>query len=206
MSVGNHALWLAEMGRFAEGLTASEEAVRLRRELVARKRDAYLPDLAMSLTNYAARLGQAGRQTEAFNAGEEAVRLYRQLAEANPNTFLPNLATARRRPADVRGAHRQTRVSPPSMVRFDPVMKLAAGEARKATRLATSSLVPNRPVGTLLVIAATNSVRTCSGSSSLASAGVSMGPGLMALTRIFLSLRSEVQDRANERTAAFVAL
>src|SRR5712692_4666435 len=37
-------------------------------------------------------------------------------------------------------------------------------------------------------------------------AGVSVGPGLTALTRIRRSLRSAVQVRAKERMAAFVAL
>src|SRR5260370_14630277 len=36
--------------------------------------------------------------------------------------------------------------------------------------------------------------------------GVSIGPGLIALTRILRPLRSEVHDRANERTAALLAL
>jgi hypothetical protein len=37
-------------------------------------------------------------------------------------------------------------------------------------------------------------------------AGVSIGPGLIALTRIFRAFRSLVQERAKERTAALVAL
>ena len=37
-------------------------------------------------------------------------------------------------------------------------------------------------------------------------AGVAMGPGLRVLTRILRALRSTVHVRANERTAAFVAL
>jgi 2-succinyl-5-enolpyruvyl-6-hydroxy-3-cyclohexene-1-carboxylate synthase len=37
-------------------------------------------------------------------------------------------------------------------------------------------------------------------------AGVAIGPGLRALTRILRALRSTVHVRANERTAAFVAL
>jgi hypothetical protein len=35
--------------------------------------------------------------------------------------------------------------------------------------------------------------------------GVSIGPGLMALTRILRCFRSTVQERANDRIAAFVA-
>src|SRR5437660_7494848 len=41
---------------------------------------------------------------------------------------------------------------------------------------------------------------------SLLSPGVSIGPGLTAFTRMRRSFRSVVQVRANERTAALVAL
>ena len=37
-------------------------------------------------------------------------------------------------------------------------------------------------------------------------AGVSIGPGLSALTRILRAFRSTVHVRANDRTAALVAL
>ena len=45
-----------------------------------------------------------------------------------------------------------------------------------------------------------------SAASSSLEDGVSIGPGLRALTRILRSFRSDVQVRANERTAALVAL
>jgi AcrR family transcriptional regulator len=48
-------------------------------------------------------------------------------------------------------------------------------------------------------------LRPSSVSASPSRIGVSIGPGLMALTRILRSFRSVVQLRANERTAAFVA-
>ncbi len=41
---------------------------------------------------------------------------------------------------------------------------------------------------------------------SASTAGLAIGPGLSALTRILRSLRSVVHVRANDRTAAFVAL
>src|SRR5207248_11052449 len=41
---------------------------------------------------------------------------------------------------------------------------------------------------------------------SLLSPGVSIGPGLIAFTRMRRSFKSVVQVRANEQTAAFVAL
>ncbi|WP_346113191.1 trypsin-like peptidase domain-containing protein, partial [Nonomuraea maheshkhaliensis] len=65
MSLNNHAIRLAEVGRRAEAVPVSEEAVRLRRELAELNRDAYLPDLAGSLNNHANRLAEVGRRTEA---------------------------------------------------------------------------------------------------------------------------------------------
>jgi len=89
-----HAVGLAEVGRRVEALAVSEEAVRLRRELADADRDAYLPDLAMSVNNHAVRLAEVGRRVEALAASEEAVTLYRDLAEANRDAYLPDLATS----------------------------------------------------------------------------------------------------------------
>ena len=56
----NLAVDLGEAGRRAEGLAAAQEAVDLRRELVGLNRDAYLPDLAVSVNNLAVRPGRGG--------------------------------------------------------------------------------------------------------------------------------------------------
>jgi tetratricopeptide (TPR) repeat protein len=85
---------LAEVGRRAEALAASQEAVDLRRELAAGNRDAYLPDLAMSVNNHANRLAEEGRRAEALAASQEAVDLYRELAAGNRDAYLPDLATS----------------------------------------------------------------------------------------------------------------
>jgi hypothetical protein len=78
--------------------------------------------------------------------------------------------------------------------------------ARNTTALATSSGVPNLPSGTALEIC----VRRCSPTPEEASKslnpGVSINPGLIAFTRMPRTFRSVVHVRANERTAAFVAL
>ena len=42
--------------------------------------------------------------------------------------------------------------APPSIVRISPVMKPDSGDARNATAFATSSAVPHRPRGTMLVM------------------------------------------------------
>ncbi|MET9461943.1 tetratricopeptide repeat protein [Streptomyces canus] len=92
MSLNNHALRLAEVGRRNEAVIVSEEALRLRRELADSNRNTYLPDLAMSLNNHAARLAEVGRRNEAVPVSEEALRLRRELADSNRNTYLPDLA------------------------------------------------------------------------------------------------------------------
>src|SRR6266404_77233 len=85
---------------------------------------------------------------------------------------------------------------------------MAEGSAggRNPTALAISSGVPSLPSGTLLEIA----FKRCSPAPVEAtrsfSPGVSMGPGLTAFTRMWRSFKSVVHVRANERTAAFVAL
>ncbi|MFB7423671.1 tetratricopeptide repeat protein, partial [Streptomyces hydrogenans] len=62
------------------------------RALAEANRNAYLPDLAMSLNNLSNRLGEAGRRAEALVTVEEAVHIRRTLAEANRNAYLRDLA------------------------------------------------------------------------------------------------------------------
>ncbi|WP_433342596.1 hypothetical protein [Micromonospora sp. CA-111912] len=90
--LNRHTLRLKEVGRRAEALAASEEAVNLRRELAATDRDAHLSDLATSVNNHAVRLAEAGRRTEALTASEEGIHLYRELAATNRYTHLSDLA------------------------------------------------------------------------------------------------------------------
>ncbi|MBB4765717.1 tetratricopeptide repeat protein [Actinoplanes digitatis] len=87
-----HALRLAESGRRAEALTASQEAVDLYRESAGLNRDAYLPDLALSMNNHSIRLAESGRRAEALTASQEAVDLYRESAGLNRDAYLPDLA------------------------------------------------------------------------------------------------------------------
>src|SRR6266849_6235603 len=78
-----------------------------------------------------------------------------------------------------------------------PVMKLLSSDARNKTALATSSGSPSRPTG--------RSKSDVLNPASL-QPGVLVGPGLTALTRILRAFRSRVQLRANDRTAALLAL
>src|SRR5207244_2620815 len=77
---------------------------------------------------------------------------------------------------------------------------------RKKPPLAISSGVPNLPSGTLSEIIFLRSSPTSAEASRSLSPGVSMEPGLTAFTRMWRSFKSFVQVRANERTAALVAL
>jgi tetratricopeptide (TPR) repeat protein len=83
---------LSEMGRRAEALQATQEAVDLYRRLAAQHPDAFLPDLAASLHNLGVMLSEMGRRAEALEATQEAVDLYRRLAAQHPDAFLPDLA------------------------------------------------------------------------------------------------------------------
>jgi len=60
--------------------------------LVALNRDAYQPDLAVSVNNLANRLAEAGRWAEALATAQEAVDLCRELVALNRDAYLPNLA------------------------------------------------------------------------------------------------------------------
>src|SRR3984885_15995908 len=87
-----------------------------------------------------------------------------------------------------------------------PVTKLLSSDARNTPALAISSDVPMRPIGT----EDTRPAVICWSWSGFwakpLTPGVSIGPGLTAFTRILRSFRSFVHERANDRTAALVAL
>ena len=82
------------VGRYAEALAATAEAVDLLRNLTAAQPDAFRPDLARSLSNLGAHLAAVGRYADALAATEEAVDLLRNLAAAQPDAFRPALATS----------------------------------------------------------------------------------------------------------------
>ncbi|MDT7653222.1 MAG: hypothetical protein QOI36_4628, partial [Pseudonocardiales bacterium] len=66
--------------------------VSLHRAAAASNRDAYLPDLAVSVNNLAVRLGEAGRRVEGLTAAQEALDLNRELVAGNRDAYLPDLA------------------------------------------------------------------------------------------------------------------
>jgi len=90
--VGTLGIRLSSLGRREDALSASQEAVDIRRRLAAARPDAFLPDLASSLNNLGRDLSNLGRREEALSASQAAVDIYRRLAAARPNAFLPDLA------------------------------------------------------------------------------------------------------------------
>ena len=92
--LNNLGFALSEMGRRAEALQATQEAVDLYRRLAAQHPDAFLPYLAASLTNLGVMLSEMGRREEALQATQESVEIRRRLARQNPDAFLPYLANS----------------------------------------------------------------------------------------------------------------
>jgi tetratricopeptide (TPR) repeat protein len=76
------------------GVGLTREVTHLYRELARLNRDAYLPNLAISLNNHAVRLAQAGRQTEAIGVSDEGVAAYRELARLNNGDYVLELAAS----------------------------------------------------------------------------------------------------------------
>ena len=83
---------LSQLGRPAEALPVTEEAVAIFRELAAANPDRYRPDLATSLSNLGNRFSELGHPAEALPSTEEAVAIFRELAAANPDRYRPDLA------------------------------------------------------------------------------------------------------------------
>ncbi len=91
-ALNNLGLFLGAVGRRAEALAPTEEAVKLYRDL-AKSNPAFLGDLANALNSLGVIYGDLGRRAEALAPTEEAVKLYRDLAKSNP-AFLGDLARA----------------------------------------------------------------------------------------------------------------
>ena len=83
---------LSQVGRPAEALPATQEAVEIRRELAAASPDRYRADLAASLSNLGVLFSEVGRPAEALPATQEAVEIRRELAAASPDRYRPDLA------------------------------------------------------------------------------------------------------------------
>ena len=74
-SLDNLGVRLSELGRPADALPATEEAVTIGRELAAANPDRYRPDLAASLDNLGVRFSELGRPADAEAARKEALAI-----------------------------------------------------------------------------------------------------------------------------------
>ncbi|KAF7974180.1 hypothetical protein HWV62_13213 [Athelia sp. TMB] len=93
-SLSNHSVYLSDLGRHKDALVATQEALGLRRALVAEQPEAFNAVLAQSLNNLSIRLSDHGRHEEALAAIQEAVGLYRALAAERPQAFNAALANS----------------------------------------------------------------------------------------------------------------
>ncbi|RST15560.1 tetratricopeptide repeat protein [Streptomyces sp. WAC05374] len=84
---------LASLGRRAEALAVTEEAVTLLRGLAGHD-ERFVPALAGALLTLGRDLSRAGRWREAAAAAEECVRLHRALAASDPEQHEPDLSAA----------------------------------------------------------------------------------------------------------------
>ena len=76
-------------GRREEALSATEEAVRIRRQLASQRPDAFLPDLARSLGAEGAVLREMGNGGEAVAAFQEGIGILRPFFIRLPGAFRP---------------------------------------------------------------------------------------------------------------------
>jgi tetratricopeptide (TPR) repeat protein len=126
-SLTDHASRLAQVGRSAEAVPLSEQAVDLFRELASVNRDAYLHSLAGSLQNHSIRLTEVERWAEAVPASAEALGLCRELVALDRDAYLPLLAVSVTAHADMLAkVHRLAEAVPLSLEAVDLCRELAA--------------------------------------------------------------------------------
>jgi tetratricopeptide (TPR) repeat protein len=82
-SLSSLGYWFWELGRRADAVPPTEEAVAIYRELAAANRD-HRSGLAHSLTMLGRWFWELGRRADALPPTEEAVAIYRELAAAHP--------------------------------------------------------------------------------------------------------------------------
>ena len=85
---------LAAVGRPADALPITQEAVDIYRELVNGNPGRYRPDLARALDNLGVWLWELGRPADALPVTQEAVDIYRELVNGDPGRYRPDLARA----------------------------------------------------------------------------------------------------------------
>ena len=91
--LNNLAVLYFDDNRLPAALTAYEEALKMRRELAAQNRTAYLPDVAATLNNLGNLHDKDNRLPAALAAYEEALKMRRELAAQNRAAYLQYVAT-----------------------------------------------------------------------------------------------------------------
>ncbi|TJZ50359.1 trypsin-like peptidase domain-containing protein [Streptomyces piniterrae] len=92
--LSDHSIRLGDLGRRAESLAATDEAVELLRRLAAERPEKLRPKLARVLANHSNSLSKVGRRAESLEAATEAVAIFHDLSQDNPQAFVPALATS----------------------------------------------------------------------------------------------------------------
>jgi tetratricopeptide (TPR) repeat protein len=80
-AVGNRGLSLRNLGRLEDALSAYDESVAIRRELVEREHEEFRNDLASAIMNRGLALWDLGRLEDAVTACDESIAIYRELVE-----------------------------------------------------------------------------------------------------------------------------
>ncbi|MGW7465390.1 tetratricopeptide repeat protein [Streptomyces xantholiticus] len=91
----NLGISLSDLGDYERALAATQESVRLRRQLAetAGGADYQLSEFADALSSLGNRLWRLGQHTQALAPAQEAVGIYRQLARTSPDIYEPGLAS-----------------------------------------------------------------------------------------------------------------
>jgi tetratricopeptide (TPR) repeat protein len=82
----------SQVGRPAEAVSATEEAVAIRRELEAAQPGRHRTEFGRSLDNLAIVYSKADQLAEALPLAEESVAIFRDLAADNPHRYSSDLA------------------------------------------------------------------------------------------------------------------
>ena len=89
-----YAYLLQSLNDFEKARHHYEEALQIRRELMEKNPEAYLPKVAASLNNLGVLLSDTNDLKKAQDYYEEALQIHRELAQQNPEAYLPDVAAS----------------------------------------------------------------------------------------------------------------
>lgn len=93
-AAADHALSLMRVGRDAEALKYSKQALDLYQRLIQKDKDRFEPSYGGTLNNYANRLSDLGQFDEALMYGKQALELYQRLVKENQDRHEPDYVGA----------------------------------------------------------------------------------------------------------------